>query len=67
MVLNTTELYIIAVTKYILVFKVCQAIVEDPTKTIALLHTDVLNQFEKLVDDFDDPNLYTSQLDIGRV
>ena len=60
MVLNTTELHIVIVTKCALVFKVCQAIIEGLTKKIALLHIDVLIQLKKPVNDFDDPNLYAS-------
>ena len=67
MVLSSTELHIVAVTKCVLVFKACQAIVEGPTKTITLLHADVFNQLKNLIEEFNDPNLYVSQLDIGRV
>ncbi len=67
MVLNATEVRIASVTKCVLVFKACQAVVEGPTKPISGIHADVLVQFKSLIDDFDDPNLFASQLDIGRV
>ena len=67
MVLNATEVRIASVTKCVLVFKACQAVVEGPTKAISGIHADVLVQFTTLVNDFDDPNLFASQLDIGRV
>ena len=67
MIFNTTQLHIVAVTKYALVLKACQAIVEGSTKTITLLHADVLIQLKKLTDDFDNLNLYASQLDIWTV
>ena len=67
MVLNSTELRIASVTKCVLVFKACQAVVEGPTKTIAAIHSDVLNHLTVLVKEFKDPNVCASQLDIGKV
>ena len=67
MVLNQIETRIVSVTKCILVFKACQAVVEGPTKPISGIHNDVLVQLKNLVNDFDDPNQFAIQLDIGRV
>ena len=67
MVLNSTEMHITLVTKCVLVFKVCQVVVEIPTKTIAVTHSKVLKYLTVLSKEFKDTNVCASQLDVGSV
>ena len=53
-----------SVTKCVLFFKACQAVVEGPTKTITAIHSEVSKHLTTLVKEFKDPNMDASQLDI---